>query len=634
MGASVIAAAVASTLLLGSAALLVRKRRASAAFDPPSTDAMSLEGETLYRHVLDVDPTWADQQRAGQPVELAQRACENAIGAALTAASAGGVLLVVQDPSDPTHRVWTGLARGQADGAKLPSNIALSDIVAVAGVAIPAPVDEPSLDLGLNADELWAVSLAWRAENDPQRLEGFASTFDVDFPVTSGLLHSKARLEDLARQTNAVVGAVRLARRHRAGMINESAYGIAGVSEGSGGIRVGFDLDFVGDAAKGVVHALGDAAGAIGGTASDLWDKYGGVVEVMGGWVPGPQIWVAETIVKAAKAIENNENVGRALSSQMVRFADGLRQAAPLIAYVPGIGQGVSVMLESAAILSLCALGQGCPDLSQAAIELAASQVPGGPITQGAFRSAATAGYDVAQGKAWDEASLDALRVNLPSDEAKVAFDAGLALARGSSLQEAGFQALRALARGNSLAEEGVDYAQAIAEAAEQGKDVKKVLVEHLVTDVRALRMADLELRNELGSAISDLQANPELLQGFPADAAEALGYAEPIARAAMSAVQDLGNGVIVVDPDVTRALFPQITASNAALLQANSSFRTERMNLTDPSHLSARMMSFASDNGLVSQAVQDQAARAKRTIDRLNWVTWYKSAYAQGLFG
>lgn len=601
-------ASVGTAAMLGAAAWILRRRKLG-----------SWSATDLVRLRLSVDPSWADGVRHGLSPEDAQKAVEAQVASALEGAGAGSVRLVMQDPSDPLHATWTALSTSVPSPDALPPTITLDGSEPVEKVALPKPADVPSLDQGLNEDEVWAATLAWEVETDPQRLEGFASTFDVDYPVTAGLLHAKAKLEGLAREQNASVGALRVAGR------------ISGVP---GGMRVAGILDDVADVATSVVDRLGDAAKGIGGTASDLWDKYGGVVEVMGGWVPGPTLWAVETAVKSAKAIEAGENVGGVLSSQAVRFAQGLRQAAPLVAYVPGIGQGVAVALEASALLALCGLGEGCPPIDQAAIDLAASQVPGGPITQSAFRSAASAGYGLARGEDWDQAALEGLRSGLPSDEARVAFDAGLALARGDVLTEAGFQMLRTLVGGSDLFEQGENFARSVLKSVTSGKSVKSVLLDEVASDIDALGLSGLDVREKLGGVISDLQANPELLQNFAPDLAAALGVPEPIARAALGAVQDIGNGVILVDPEVTNRLMPPIKFSNAALLAANARFRPASLQLNDSAFLSARLHSFSSDNGLLADKAQAQLARAQREIDRLNWVTWYRKAYASGFFG
>lgn len=661
MNPLVLAASAASGLTLAAGALVLRKRRVEAASeiatqvdgDVSGLDPLVVGG--LYRVSLSCDPSWVDTVHGDS--ETGQKTVETAIGSALVGTGFRSVQLVVQDPSDPNHELWSVLATSgeRFDPMSLPPSITVNGWERIQPVSVPQSADVPGLDAGLNVDEVWAIGFALDRDHDPQRLEGFGSTFDVDFPVASGLLRSKARLETLARQVNATVGAVRTNRIEmgayrrapavsRRGFVNQSAIPLS--AGGHGGPRPGHTesiqvsglFDWVPqplkDAANAVVDTLSDAADVTG--VGDLWKKYGGVVEVMGGWIPGPQIWAIETAARAAAAIDSGENVGRALTSQMVRFADGLRQAAPLVAYVPGIGQGVAVALEASAILALCGLGQGCPPIDQAAIELVATQVPGGPITQGAFRGAVSTGYALASGRDPGDAALEGIRAGLPTDEAKVAFDAGLALSRGETLAEAGFQVLRSFARGNTLAEQGLEYADAIRGAAESGRPVKDVLLDVLVRDVRSLRMADLPLRDALGQTIEALQSNPELLANFPADLGDQLGVAEEIARAGLSAVQDLGNGVVIVDPDVTRKLFPPITASNAMLLIASSRYRPSGTPIYSAASLAQRNTSWTADNAdnpaYVAQLKANQQARAQRAVDRLNWVRWYRAAQQNGM--
>lgn len=168
-----------------------------------------------HRVTLDVDPSWAESART-RPDGVAssgQARAERALSRELAGMGAGEVFLVTQDPSSPTHRVWSALtARSPRSSSRGPVRV-----VSVEDVEAPGPVPtlfrSESLDHGLTRDDAAAIGRAVATENDPKRLEGLARSYDCDFPVAASVLRCKSRLETLARIHNAPVGRAKIAGR-------------------------------------------------------------------------------------------------------------------------------------------------------------------------------------------------------------------------------------------------------------------------------------------------------------------------------------------------------------------------------------------------------------------------------------
>lgn len=102
-----------------------------------------------------------------------------------------------------------------------------------------------------------------------------------------------------------------------------------------------------------------------------------------------------------------------------------------VISFVPGIGAGIN-----AAIAAGAALAQG-ENITDALVDGAKNALPGGPIARQAFDSGVAAVKAIANGQNIGDAALAATREALPGDEAKHAFDVGLAIAHGQNVQQA-----------------------------------------------------------------------------------------------------------------------------------------------------------------------------------------------------
>lgn len=303
------------------------------------------------------------------------------------------------------------------------------------------------------------------------------------------------------------------------------------------------------------VQALVDIKNGV----ANAWDNWGGIYKVaesMGGAYAGAYLWVAETAVKLARGIAEGEPIGDVvpdvMSVQAVSFVRSFQQMAPVFAIVPGVGQGIAIAIHSAAAL---ALGQS---LESAVVEGSAYLVPGGPIVQTAYRTAVTMGKEIADGKRFEEGLVAAARANIKAyagPAAAAAFDAGLALSRGATLREAGFAFLYHFTAGNEIVDRAAHFAEAMVIAAEEGKEVKDVLIEQL---------GDALLQYGKGVAIGRAREvaiaivkDRTLLDMPPRELAAKLQIPEEIALAGQAVVTATPEGRYVIDEDVVRKLDP-----------------------------------------------------------------------------
>lgn len=228
---------------------------------------------------------------------------------------------------------------------------------------------------------------------------------------------------------------------------------------------------------------IDDATATVADVVKWWWDtfKYTNI------WI-GPYVWFAETGANVAKNINEGRPVGRAVGEALSEggkaYARSLQKAAPYIAMVPGIGTGLAIAMNSAAAI---ALGQS---MDQVAVDTMALAVPGGAAAQQAFKSGATLGAGMLAGQSFDEAAANAIRKAIRDqvgEQGVIAFEAGLALARGKSLQDAGFQVLYYYTKGNELVDRAAHFAEAVAKGARQGKSVGQILAEETTGDLAKL---------------------------------------------------------------------------------------------------------------------------------------------------
>lgn len=119
---------------------------------------------------------------------------------------------------------------------------------------------------------------------------------------------------------------------------------------------------------------------------------------------------------------------------------DVLAVAQVIISFVPVVGQGIN-----AAIAAGGALARG-ENIGSALVSGVKNALPGGPVAVAAFDAAVAAGEAIARGEDIGSAALAATRAALPSEEAKRAFDVGLAVVQGQNVQQTLVRATASLA--------------------------------------------------------------------------------------------------------------------------------------------------------------------------------------------
>lgn len=276
--------------------------------------------------------------------------------------------------------------------------------------------------------------------------------------------------------------------------------------------------------------------------AWDGWDGFLKLARTVGGAYYGIYWFVAEKAYTLTRDLAEGKPVPGVvyglLKEEVVSFARDIQKASPYWAMVPGIGQGVGAALNSAAAL---ALGQ---PVEYAEIETLCFALPGGPAVQHACRIASAISLALAKGKELAEGTLAAIREELVISTGEIgaaAFDAALALARGKTLREAGFATLYQYTRGNEPVDRAAHFAEAMVVAAEQGRDVKDVLIEQLgdALEQYGRQTAIAQVRTVAKAILEDA----ELAKMSPRELAARFQVAEEIANAAQAAIKWIDDG-------------------------------------------------------------------------------------------
>ncbi len=166
-----------------------------------------------------------------------------------------------------------------------------------------------------------------------------------------------------------------------------------------------------------------------------------------------------------------------------------------------------------------------------------------------------------------------------------------------------------------------------------QTEDAASVPLSDLERDLVAAGLSAYDVKLHLPDALAAIQINPRLLLLTPSTLALDLDVPEPIAAVALASFRrNLGNGIVLVDRNVTRKFLPPMTASNAALLAESSRFAPERAGVADPRALERQYATWSDPRA--EKALQQSIARARRTLDRQNWVQWYRKLAEQELLG
>lgn len=335
------------------------------------------------------------------------------------------------------------------------------------------------LDGGLSAEENAAVQNALLRETSPSDLISFANVMLPDFPLASHALASKAS------QLGPNVGNI-------------------------------FDLDNYTDFPGNAVDSLEDFATSVASRASSAVND------------------LASTYKAFEKGISDYFDKLALLSKVMSTFYSDpktyLLIGQQLLSVVPGIGPVAAAALGTGIAL---AMGKNIDD---ALIEGAAAALPIGPVGQDAFKAAARFGTAVARGERIDEAALKSARGEIKSrlgDQATAAFDAGMALYHGKSLQDVGFSAAQSLLPG-AIGEKGAVFPDIVSKAKELGVDPTQYVSQKAVEDLNSLGKQYL---GDIKSSIDSIVKNPQYSNLTSQQLADTLGVSEPIARAALGSI-------------------------------------------------------------------------------------------------
>lgn len=207
--------------------------------------------------------------------------------------------------------------------------------------------------------------------------------------------------------------------------------------------------------ALGAKTGIMGAVSAVGSVVQGVGSAIGSVATTVGHIVTSP--------VKLLADVATGKNILESLKDTVKRDLQSAKEIAPyaqaVLSVVPGVGSGINAAIAAGAAL---AQGQNITDALVAGVK---GMVPGGPLAQQALMTA----YNVAKGQPLTEAAAGALRSQIPAGPAQMAFDTGLALAHGQSLQQALIQ------HGSKLLPGG-ETVQSAARAVASGQNVADVV--------------------------------------------------------------------------------------------------------------------------------------------------------------
>jgi hypothetical protein len=318
-------------------------------------------------------------------------------------------------------------------------------------------------------------------------------------------------------------------------------------------------------------------------------------------------------------------------------IGQALKLIAPIVACIPGIGTGIAYVMS---VVGSVAMGE---KISDALLSACVDAVPGGALVKAGIQAGVAAGKALLEGKNLGEAALAAARsaaVSAGGEGAGAAFDAGLALARGKSLQEAGFQALYAWTKGNDLADRAAHFAEKMAVAVERGQSVADVLIDEAKSELEKIPLVQQVVGIE--KTIAAIIKDPGLLLKSAEELAKQYGVPVETARAALMSVKDLGGGNVVVDPEVKKRVAPNsltlVGTVNSPAVESiknmNLQVKPKAPSLKDMVVVGIKPISSTITN-IASQLTQTTAPIAApeemktKAVERAKWVDLYQARRA-----
>jgi hypothetical protein len=516
----------------------------------PAPGAHKLMPDTWYRVTCLTTQDVIDRTRENAPEGASQVTLQNNFKGALERVGFTATKLALQDPLNPLGWVFISQWHHPAQDA-IPALDGLS-ITNLQSVEAPPDLDNrpesPStLDAGIPYDEAHAVAYALAKDVDPKHLRNFAKTLRPDFPISAALLDAKATLIE----TMSKGGAAKISGRRISLDANSVLHRRASVS----GVNLS-KLPLPAYVTR-PTATLAAATRGLGSRVARTWKAFDGYTNILGGQIPGPTIWMAETgaktLVDIARRPAGSPNPER-VSRETAPFLKSLKSSSPLLARIPGIGLGIDTALEAGAALSL-----GEP-LSESLFGTAVAD----GVNAKVFRAAMNAGAIMAPNEV-----LRAQRAGLPNDELRAIYDAGLAIGRAKSLQEAGFQGLYTLIKGNTLTEKANHFAASARKANVTGREIKDLLTEDLIRETS--KVGKDQLDQELRPLLAAMVQNERLQKMSAAQLSKAARVSEASAWAALACVKRLPGGIGLLDPNLVRKVLPSpprdVSASALALV-------------------------------------------------------------------
>ena len=375
-----------------------------------------------------------------------------------------------------------------------------------------------TLDADLPESIEIAVFIAATKETDPVLLRGFGNSILKDYPVAASVLLARATNIEKGTLVNVSTGLNLNPFRALKDVVID---------------KLGHEVEKV-PVIKSVAHEVDKIhKNTIFGKIFDVYEGIGTLQPAVFGRML--QKHTAERVLKG-------ERLDKVLDDTRKDAGHWAQNESHYVAMVPGIGTALAPVYSAAGAI---ALGEPIP---QSIVDVGASALPGGPVVQGAARTGGSFGLALAQGKKAGTAALIAAREALPA-QARPAFDAGLALAHGQSLQKIGFKAAADLleSQGGSMAEKVLDATNLAPIAHQLGKSIEDVAGDRLKDQVAQIAQTVRSTAADVVTPIvQKVLANPALANLSSVQVARQLNVPEPVARAALASLKTAGSSFVV----------------------------------------------------------------------------------------
>lgn len=145
------------------------------------------------------------------------------------------------------------------------------------------------------------------------------------------------------------------------------------------------------------------------------------------------------------------------------------------------------------------------------------------------------------------------------------------------------------------------------------------------------------EIQDGFGKTVGAVSQEPQLLRMSASGLAKELDVPLAITAVGLMALRPIGNGVVTVDPVIGARVLPEgpRPVSHSALRVAHAVLRPEGSQIASPRAIARRLHTL---NGQVSAGLRDAKKaetsldRAKRVLERQNWIEWYRRSKTSGI--